>query len=135
MHRHPFNVEPPLGTLVQEGFITPASLHYVRNHGPVPQIAWAQHRLSICGLVDRPTMFTMDELISRFEHVDVTCTLTCAGNRRKVRHPVTRSQVASGWDPAACSNGALKAGEAVQLNKGASMHVLWCRRRIWWQRP
>lgn len=84
MRRHPFNVEPPLGSLLQNGFITPTSLHYVRNHGPVPQIQWSQHRLSICGLVDRPAVFTMDQLIGSFEHVDVTCTLTCAGNRRKV---------------------------------------------------
>ena len=31
--RHPFNVEPPLPKLMEHGFITPASLHYVRNHG------------------------------------------------------------------------------------------------------
>jgi nitrate reductase (NAD(P)H) len=118
MRRHPFNVEPPLGTLVQKGFITPASLHYIRNHGAVPQIAWAQHRLSICGLVDRPTVFTMDELIARFEHVDVTCTLTCAGNRRKVRHCRPQAlwpacchlvKLGRGWVAAACSNGAPRA--------------------------
>ena len=31
--RHPFNVEPPLPKLMEHGFLTPASLHYVRNHG------------------------------------------------------------------------------------------------------
>lgn len=85
LRRHPFNVEPPLSALLAHGFITPASLHYVRNHGPVPRIAWGEHRLTVKGLVDRPAVFTMDELLSRFEHVDVLCTLTCAGNRRKVR--------------------------------------------------
>jgi len=34
--RHPFNSEPPPAELMQS-YITPASLHYVRNHGPVPQ--------------------------------------------------------------------------------------------------
>eukprot|EP01052_Picozoa_sp_SAG31_P019555 SAG31_NODE_1430_length_8385_cov_3.096186_9_plen_246_part_00 len=31
--KHPFNCEPPLDTLHAQGFITPPSLHYVRNHG------------------------------------------------------------------------------------------------------
>ena len=34
--RHPFNVEPPLSKLMEQGFITPAALHYVRNHGANP---------------------------------------------------------------------------------------------------
>jgi nitrate reductase (NAD(P)H) len=69
---------------MEHSFITPASLHYVRNHGPVPKIEWGKHRLQINGLVDNPTTFTMDELVNSFEQVDVLCTLTCAGNRRKV---------------------------------------------------
>lgn len=85
MHRHPLNVEPTPTALMKYGFITPASLHYVRNHGPVPKIKWSQHKLEINGLVERPTTFTMDQLLSTFEHVDVLCTLTCAGNRRKAR--------------------------------------------------
>lgn len=32
----PFNVEPPLPELWRCGFLTPASLHYVRNHGVRP---------------------------------------------------------------------------------------------------
>ena len=72
--------------LMKHSFITPASLHYVRNHGPVPRIRWSEHRLRVGGLVSRPAEFTMDQLLSQFEHVDVTCTLTCAGNRRKVCH-------------------------------------------------
>lgn len=31
---------------MDRGFITPVSLHYVRNHGAVPHIAWEVHR---CG--------------------------------------------------------------------------------------
>jgi hypothetical protein len=29
------------------GFITPVSLHYVRNHGPVPKMSWDTHKLNI----------------------------------------------------------------------------------------
>ena len=41
--RHPFNCEPPLKDLMGAGFITPSSLHYVRNHGAVPKIAWSEN--------------------------------------------------------------------------------------------
>ena len=34
--KHPFNVEPPLPLLMAHGHSTPASIHYVRNHGKVP---------------------------------------------------------------------------------------------------
>ncbi|OEL14524.1 Nitrate reductase [NADH] 1 [Dichanthelium oligosanthes] len=40
--KHPLNCEPPLARLMRHGFITPAPLHYVRNHGAVPRGAdWA----------------------------------------------------------------------------------------------
>jgi len=35
---HPFNVEPPLSALFNEGFLTSPELFYVRNHGAVPQV-------------------------------------------------------------------------------------------------
>ena len=35
---HPFNVEPPLSALFNEGFLTSPELFYVRNHGPVPKV-------------------------------------------------------------------------------------------------
>ena len=35
--RHPFNSEPPVDLLMSHGFLTPTSLHYVRNHGYVPK--------------------------------------------------------------------------------------------------
>ena len=41
--RHPFNCEPPLPALKAAGFITPPSLHYVRNHGAVPVKYVAPH--------------------------------------------------------------------------------------------
>ena len=107
--RHPFNVEPPLAVAMQRGFITPASLHYVRNHGPVPRLAWGTHRLEVNGLVDRPTTFTMDRLLELFEEVTVTCTLTCAGNRRKEENMVAKTigfnwcaPVSSAFDHTCC---------------------------------
>lgn len=35
---HPFNVEAPLSSLYDEGFLTSQELFYVRNHGPVPKV-------------------------------------------------------------------------------------------------
>lgn len=35
---HPLNVEPPLTTLLNEGFLTTPELFYVRNHGAVPRV-------------------------------------------------------------------------------------------------
>ena len=45
-----------------EGIITPAPLHFERHHAGVPQIDPATHTLLIHGLVDRPTVYTIDEL-------------------------------------------------------------------------
>src|SRR5689334_6715163 len=33
--RHPLNAEPATSKLLEEGLLTPNSLHYVRNHAPV----------------------------------------------------------------------------------------------------
>lgn len=35
---HPFNVEPPLSDLFNDGFLTTPELFYVRNHGAVPSV-------------------------------------------------------------------------------------------------
>jgi len=47
--KHPLNCEPPLPLLMEQGFITPNDLHYVRNHGAVPKLDWRTHQLIIDG--------------------------------------------------------------------------------------
>ena len=88
--RHPFNVEPPLPKLMEEGFITPAALHYVRNHGAVPKINWDAHRLSVTGHVTNPTTFTMADLLAMPAR-ELPVTLVCAGNRRKEENLVKQT--------------------------------------------
>src|SRR5215213_7946775 len=44
------------------GIITPSSLHFERHHSGVPDLDPAQHTLTVHGLVDRPLVFTVDEL-------------------------------------------------------------------------
>jgi sulfane dehydrogenase subunit SoxC len=62
------------------GIITPAPLHFIINHGyDPPDIDPREHRLMIHGLVDRPLVFTMDELM-RLPSVSRIHFLECAGN-------------------------------------------------------
>ena len=50
------------------GIITPNGLHYERHHGGVPTIAPSEHRLMVHGLVERPLIFTMED-VTRFPSV------------------------------------------------------------------
>ena len=46
-----------------EGTITPAGLHYVRNHNGTPDIDPSKHELLIHGMVRQPMIFTVDSLM------------------------------------------------------------------------
>jgi sulfane dehydrogenase subunit SoxC len=62
------------------GIITPSALHYTVSHGSaVPDIDPRQHRLMIHGMVDRPLIFTMEEL-KRFPSVSRIHFIECAYN-------------------------------------------------------
>ncbi|ONM03646.1 Nitrate reductase [NADH] 2 [Zea mays] len=100
--KHPLNCEPPLARLMQHGFITPAPLHYVRNHGAVPRGDWATWAVEVTGLVRRPARLTMDELARDFPAVEIPVTLACAGNRRKEQNMV-RQTAGFGWGAAGVS--------------------------------
>ena len=63
----------------QRGMITPNGLVFERHHGGVPAIAPEQHRLLVHGLVRRPLVFRMDELM-RFPSVSRIHFLECSGN-------------------------------------------------------
>ncbi|KAL4774719.1 nitrate reductase [NADPH] [Aspergillus nidulans var. acristatus] len=102
---HPFNVEPPLTTLFQEGFLTPPELFYVRNHGPVPHIrdedipSW---ELRIEGLVEKPITLNFKQILQNYDQITAPITLVCAGNRRKEQNTVRKSKGFS-WGSAALS--------------------------------
>ena len=61
------------------GIITPSSLHFERHHSGVPEIDPATHTLTIHGLVDRPLVFTVDEL-KRLPSISRIHFLECSGN-------------------------------------------------------
>ncbi len=62
-----------------DGFITPNGLCFERHHGGVANVDPAAHRLMINGLVDKPMIFTMDDLM-RFPRVNRFAFLECAAN-------------------------------------------------------
>jgi len=61
------------------GILTPSALHYERHHSGVPSIDPASHRLLIHGLVDRPTIFTVED-IKRLPSISRIYFLECSGN-------------------------------------------------------
>ena len=80
-----FHVLTPLQDSV--GSITPSSLHYVATHrgSYIPEIDPKTHRLMIHGMVDRPLIFTMEEL-KRLPSVTRMHFIECIGNRAKPTH-------------------------------------------------
>src|SRR5213593_4171705 len=70
-----------------DGIITPSGLHFLMDHvKDVPEIDPQQHRLLIHGMVDRPLVYTMDEL-KRFPSVSRIYFLECNANNRPLRGP------------------------------------------------
>lgn len=61
------------------GIITPSALHFERHHNGVPLINPDRHRLLIHGMVGRPLMFSMNDLV-RFPSVTRTLFIECSGN-------------------------------------------------------
>jgi sulfane dehydrogenase subunit SoxC len=105
------------------GILTPSSLHFERHHAGVPAIDPAQHRLLIHGLVDRPTIFTVDEL-KRLPSTSHIYFLECSGNSGNQWSPKPGQTAQQSHGLASCSEWtgvplSLLLGEA-GVQKGAS---------------
>lgn len=74
--------------------------------GAVPKIKWSEHRLSVDGLVDEPTTFTMDDLLA-LPAREIPVTLVCAGNRRKEENLVKQT-IGFNWGAAGVSTSVWK---------------------------
>lgn len=61
------------------GTITPSDLHFERHHGGVPEIDPAKYALMIHGMVERPMVFSIDDL-KRFPSVTRIHFLECSGH-------------------------------------------------------
>jgi sulfane dehydrogenase subunit SoxC len=79
-----FHTATPLQDSV--GVITPSALHFSNTTRGVfiPDIDPAEHRLMVHGMVERPLIFTMEEL-KRFPSVTRLQFVECAGNRSNRR--------------------------------------------------
>ena len=87
-----FGFRTPLQESV--GIITPSSLHYVVSHGyEPPDIDRRQHRLLIHGMVDRPLIFTMDDLL-RLPSLSRTHFLECNANSAPFSGPAGAARIA-----------------------------------------
>lgn len=64
------------------GTITPSDLHFERHHGGVAMVDPGRYSLKIHGMVERPMVFTLEEL-KRFPSVSRTCFVECSGNFRR----------------------------------------------------
>lgn len=80
----PENSETPLESV--RGWVTPNRLFFVRNHFEVPALDPASWRLRVEGCVERPVVWTWEELTALPERT-VFATVECAGNGRSFLHP------------------------------------------------
>ena len=62
-----------------DGTITPSGVAFERHHGGAPSVNPEEYRLMINGLVDKPLIFTLNDL-KRFPRVTRTYFLECAAN-------------------------------------------------------
>ncbi len=62
-----------------EGTITPNGLHFERHHSGIPEIDPNRHSLMLHGLVKRPLIFSIDQLL-RYSMTTRTCFIECSGN-------------------------------------------------------
>jgi sulfane dehydrogenase subunit SoxC len=91
---HFFSLLSPLQD--QVGIITPNDLHFVDEHGPVPEVDPRAHSLTIFGMVDRPVTFTIEDLL-RLPSVSRVHFVECNSNGTP-GHPARRAPWATPGD-------------------------------------
>lgn len=80
-----------------QGIITPSGLHFFNTHYGIPDVDPKQHRLLIHGSVDRPLIFTVDEL-KRLPSVSRIQTIECVtNNTRSLRKDGKTAAVTHGY--------------------------------------
>jgi len=82
---------------VLTGTVTPSDLVFERHHAGVALIDPARYELMIHGLVDRPTVFSLDDL-RRLPSVSRTVFLECSGNGRGAFRAPKREMTAQAVD-------------------------------------
>ncbi|KGO70834.1 Eukaryotic molybdopterin oxidoreductase [Penicillium expansum] len=89
--KHPLNGKPELQALFGAGLITPNSLHYVRNHGPVPHPLWETHQFDVEG---GNLVLSTEDLASNYNYeiINIAVAMACDGSRRKELNMIQRSK-------------------------------------------
>ncbi len=85
LHVHtqrPFNAESPRELSV-DSIITPNSIHFIRNHLPVPEINLNDYKLEIIDIDGKVHTFELDDIKTKFRQYTIPVTIQCAGNKRK----------------------------------------------------
>jgi sulfite oxidase len=96
------NAEPHVDQLIKH-WITPAEQFYIRSHAPAPKVDPESFQLVVEGLVDKPLSISYADLFDDFTNVEMTSTLTCAGNRRTELMAMKPIKGVP-WGPAAIGN-------------------------------
>jgi sulfite oxidase len=120
--RLPFNAEPPASVLAGAE-ITALDAFYCRNHGPFPDIAPGQWRLTVDGMVDKPLDLTYDQLTTEFTAHSVVATLACAGNRRAELLKVRPIPGKDPWAHGAISTAEWRGARLADVLTAAGVHL------------
>lgn len=124
--KHPLNAEPPHLELMEAGWLTPVSKHFVRSHGAVPKITWEDHRIRVVGMVEKEIVLSMEDILM-LEPITIPVLLTCSGNRRQEMNAEKKTQcfpygpcaVGVNWWTGARLSDILKMAGCKQLKDGA----------------
>ena len=92
----PYNAGTPLELLGRYP-LTPVDCFFVRNHGAVPRMDPLAYRLTVDGLVRRPSNLALSDLRAHFDRHELVMTLHCAGNRRNELSRVRQTQSPLQW--------------------------------------
>jgi len=118
----PYNAEPPAAVLASSD-ITPTNAFYARNHGPIPEIAPQQWRLTVGGLVATPLTLTYEQLTTDYDQHSVVATLLCAGNRRAEMLRVRPIPGKDPWAHGAISTAEWRGVRLADVLVAAGVHV------------
>jgi sulfane dehydrogenase subunit SoxC len=109
------------------GTITPSDLHYERHHSGIAVVDPRAYTLLIHGLVERPTIFTLDEL-KQFPSTSRICFLECAGNYPRNAAETIRAQQVCGltsqseWTGCDCRRCSARSAQS-EPQHGSSLRV------------
>jgi sulfite oxidase len=86
-----------------ESFITETG-GYDRNHSSIPNLSPENHVVKVQGLVNNDVSFSINDLRTKFDQVEVLCALQCAGNRRHTMRTEIKEVSGIDWFDGAVMN-------------------------------